>query len=72
MAFEGGFRGGDELRGGGGAGYYSYWLEPEGAVLSLPAGCDAFSTTYFFFFFIFSFFKMAFSSFLSFVFGLLV
>ena len=28
--------------GEGGGGCYSYWLEPEGVVLSLPSGCDAY------------------------------
>ena len=28
--------------GGGGAGFYSYCFKPEGLVLSLPSGCDAY------------------------------
>ena len=29
------------------AGCYSYWLEPEGVVLSLPSGCDAYRLFHF-------------------------
>ena len=29
------------------AGCYSYWLEPEGVVLSLPSGCDAYRMFHF-------------------------
>ena len=46
----GGFRGGGDGGEGGGvgvAGCYSYWLEPEGVVLSLPSGCDAYRLFHF-------------------------
>ena len=33
--------------GGGGAGCYSYWLEPEGVDLFLPSGCDAYRMFHF-------------------------
>ena len=29
------------------AGCYSYWLEPEGVILSLPSGCDAYRLFHF-------------------------
>ena len=33
--------------GGGGGGYYSHWLKPEGVVLSLPSGCHAYRLFHF-------------------------
>ena len=33
--------------GGGVAGFYSYCLKPEGVVLSLPSGCDAYRMFHF-------------------------
>ena len=33
--------------GEGEAGCYSYWIEPEGLVLSLPSGCDTYRLFHF-------------------------